>query len=50
MVRIMVGTLIKVGEGKATTKDVIEMLSTGERSMGGKTLSAKGLTLVSVEY
>ena len=50
MVRIMVGTLIKVGEGKATTKDVIEMLSTGERAKGGKTLSAKGLTLVSVEY
>ena len=50
MVRIIVGTLLKVGEKKATENDVREMLITGKRSLGGKTLSAKGLTLKSVEY
>ena len=50
MVRIMVGTLLKVGSGKIKKEDVIKMLSTGKRSLGGKTLSAKGLTLIKVEY
>ena len=50
MVRIMVGTLIKVGSGRLEISDVEKMLETGKRSLGGKTLSAKGLTLVSVEY
>ena len=50
MVRIMVGTLLKVGSGKIKKEDVIKMLSTGKRSLGGKTLSAKGLTLMKVEY
>ena len=50
MVRIMVGTLIKVGSGRLQISDVLEMLKTGKRSLGGKTLSAKGLTLMSVEY
>ena len=50
MVRIMVGTLIKVGSGRLEISDVQKMLDLGERKLGGKTLSAKGLTLVSVEY
>ena len=50
MVRIMVGTLIKVGSGRLEISDVKEMLSSGKRSLGGKTLSAKGLTLMKVEY
>ena len=50
MVRILVGTLIKVGEGKAEKSDVEKMLLTGERTLGGKTLPAKGLCLDSVEY
>ena len=50
MVRIIVGTLIKVGEGKATEFDVKKMLDLGERTLGGKTLSAKGLCLENVEY
>lgn len=50
MVRIMVGTLLKVGSGKIKKDDVIKMLETGKRSLGGKTLSAKGLTLIKVEY
>ena len=50
MVRIMVGTLIKVGSGRLEIENVKKMLETGKRSLGGKTLSAKGLTLVNVEY
>ncbi len=50
MVRIMVGTLIKVGSNRLNLSDVQKMLETGKRSLGGKTLSAKGLTLMSVEY
>ncbi len=50
MVRIIVGTLVKVGEGKADQTDIEKMLETGERALGGKTLSAKGLCLDSVYY
>lgn len=50
MVRIMVGTLIKVGSNRLEISDAQKMLETGKRSLGGKTLSAKGLTLVNVEY
>lgn len=50
MVRIIVGTLIKVGEGKATKTDIEKMLVNGERALGGKTLPARALCLEKVEY
>lgn len=50
MVRIMVGTLIAVGEGKIGEGDVEKMLTQGERVQGVKTLQAKGLCLEKVEY
>ncbi len=50
MVRIIVGTLIKLGENKCTEADIEKMLLTGERTLGGKTLPAKGLCLENVEY
>ena len=50
MVRIMVGTLLKVGFKRATIEDVKNMLETGKRELGGRTLSAKGLCLESVDY
>ena len=50
MVRIMVGTLLEIGYGKMTEQDLKEMLISGQRAKGGKTISAKGLTLKSVEY
>lgn len=50
MVRIMVGTLLDVGFEKLTEKDLQEMLSSGKRNLGGKTLPAKGLCLMSVKY
>ncbi len=50
MVRIIVGTLVKLGEKKCSLKDVEKMLLTGDRELGGKTLPAKGLCLESVLY
>ncbi len=50
MVRIIVGTLLAVGRGKIGKKEVEDMLKTGKRALGGKTIPAKGLTLLSVEY
>ncbi len=50
MVRIIVGTLIKLGENKCTAQDIENMLKTGNRELGGKTLPAKGLCLEKVEY
>lgn len=50
MVRIIAGTLIYVGIGKLTPQDVSRILETGDRKAAGKTLGAKGLTLMSVQY
>ncbi len=50
MVRIIVGTLIKLGEHKCEIADIKKMLELGERALGGRTLPAKGLCLDSVEY
>lgn len=50
MVRILVGTVVAVGAGKIKLEDITEMLKTGKRDKNIKTLNAKGLCLVSVEY
>ena len=50
MVRIIAGTLLYVGIGKLTPDDVRSILESGDRKRAGKTLSAKGLHLVSVVY
>ena len=50
MVRIMVGTLVNVGCGKTPQSTIDKMLLFGERSLGGKTLPARGLCLMNVEY
>ena len=50
MVRIMVGTLLEVGYGKIPLSTIEQMLKTGKRTLGGKTLSARGLRLEQVEY
>lgn len=50
MVRIIAGTLVYVGIGKLTPEDVSRILETGDRKAAGKTLGAKGLTLISVQY
>ena len=50
MVRTLVGTLLDVGYKKADEEKIKTMLSTGDRALCGKTLPAKGLTLLKVEY
>ena len=50
MVRIIAGTLVYVGIGKLTPEDVSRILETGDRKAAGKTLGARGLTLMSVQY
>lgn len=50
MVRIIVGTLLAVGENRLDINSVKEALSTGKRNLVGKTMLAKGLCLYSVKY
>lgn len=50
MVRIIAGTLVKVGQGKFSLSEVDEMLAAKSRALAGATMPAKGLTLISVEY
>lgn len=50
MVRIIVGTLVKIGQGKMSEDELKEMLTGGGRTLGGTTFPAKGLCLEKVEY
>ncbi|MHC4592155.1 MAG: tRNA pseudouridine(38-40) synthase TruA [Planctomycetota bacterium] len=50
MVRIIVGTLLTVGRGKATPGEFAQILEACERKAAGPTAPAKGLTLVRVNY
>jgi tRNA pseudouridine38-40 synthase len=50
MVRIVVGTLIDVGRGRLTEAAIADMLATGDRTAGGMTAPAQGLTLLRVIY
>ena len=50
MVRIIAGALVKAGKGELSESDIIKAFNSGERSLLGETLPAKGLCLISVEY
>lgn len=50
MVRIMVGTLVKVGAGKLKAEDIDGILLSSSRKKAGITMPPQGLTLLSVEY
>lgn len=50
MVRIIVGTLLDIGYNKRSVEDLTLALKTGERTLCGKTVGARGLCLDSVEY
>lgn len=50
MVRIMVGTLIQIGQGKRRPADMQSILAARDRSQAGPTAVPHGLTLWSVEY
>ena len=50
MVRIIAGTLLYVGQGKIPADGIGEVIEKGDRSLAGKTLAAKGLTLEEVYF
>ncbi len=50
MVRIIAGTLIRVGTGMYPPEHVEEILDARDRRAAGPTAPARGLTLVSMEY
>ncbi len=50
MVRIIAGTLIEVGRGRFEPEHLKKVIETGERSLGGPTAPAEGLTLKEVCY
>jgi tRNA pseudouridine38-40 synthase len=50
MIRIIVGTLLRVGEGKTVPDDIKKILAGKDRRLAGATVPAKGLILQSVEY
>lgn len=50
MVRIIAGTLIKVGSGVYPPEYVKEILDARDRKYAGDTAPARGLTLVGIEY
>ena len=50
MVRIIAGTLIRVGGGAIPPKEVGEILKARDRSRAGETARPEGLTLVKIEY
>lgn len=50
MVRIIVGTLVEIGEGIKKPEDMPDMLSSCSRASTGTLAPAKGLTLMNVYY
>jgi tRNA pseudouridine38-40 synthase len=50
MVRILVGTLMQVAEGRMPPEQVAEILASGDRVQAGQTAPAHGLCLVEVFY
>lgn len=50
MVRTLVGTLLDIAEGKRNIESVLLAYQTGDRALLGKTMPAKGLTLMQVDY
>lgn len=50
MIRIIVGTLIRVGSGYYPPEQVKEILEARDRTRAGETARPEGLTLVKIEY
>lgn len=50
MIRIIVGTLLKVGRGQLSPKDMEAILEARDRRTAGATVPAKGLWLISLNY
>jgi tRNA pseudouridine38-40 synthase len=50
MVRILVGTLVEVGEGRTTPAQIAEIMERRDRTRAGQTAPAHGLCLMEVLY
>lgn len=50
MVRIIMGTLIMIGEGKRNPIQMKEIIDSKDRTKAGKTVAPIGLTMLKVEY
>lgn len=50
MVRIIVGTLLRVGSGMLAPEEIPEILAAHDRGRAGETARPHGLTLVGIEY
>ncbi len=50
MVRIIAGTLIKVGQGLINPDDIPKIIEGMDRQLAGSTAPARGLTLVGIRY
>lgn len=50
MVRIIAGTLIKVGQGAIKASEIASIIESGDRQLAGPTAPARGLTLVEIKY
>ena len=50
MIRIIVGTLLQVGNGKREPEDIRNILEAKDRTKAGPTVPAKGLCLVELRY
>ncbi|WP_085993655.1 tRNA pseudouridine(38-40) synthase TruA [Oceanobacillus senegalensis] len=50
MVRIMVGVLLDVGQGKRSPSDILDLIEKKDRRFAGKTIDPQGLYLWQVQY
>ncbi len=50
MVRIIVGTLLYVNEGKLAASDIRPIIESTDRTLAGPTAPAHGLTMLNIEY
>lgn len=50
MVRIIIGTLLKVSEGKLSTEDIPEIIASKNRKKAGPTVPPQGLTMLDIIY
>jgi len=50
MVRIIAGTLLEVGRGYYSPRDIPDIIASCDRTRAGKTMAAQGLSLEWVQF